>query len=197
MAGIRKSKKDRPQTAKAALLNSELIEILGEIEANDDLDRLQAARDRALLIIGFAGALRRSELVNLDVEDIVKTRDGIILTLRWSKTDQQGQGTELAIPKGRKPATCPVTILETWLTRALLRMNSADTRSALGSRPRLRWPAPTSRVSCSTPGISPSRWCGATSARAPSSKGIWSIHWVSDGWVEARSSVGTAGKLRS
>jgi integrase len=121
MAGIRKSKKDRPQTVKAALLNSELIEILGEIEANDDLDRLQAARDRALLIIGFAGALRRSELVNLDVEDIVKTRDGIILTLRWSKTDQQGQGTELAIPKGRKPATCPVTILETWLTRAKIK----------------------------------------------------------------------------
>ena len=41
--------------------------------------------------------------MNLDVEDIVKTREGIILTLRWSKTDQQGQGTELAIPKGRKP----------------------------------------------------------------------------------------------
>jgi integrase len=118
MAGIRKSKKDRPQTAKAALLNSDLIEILGEIEANDDLDRLQAARDRALLMIGFAGALRRSELVNLDVEDIVKTREGIILTLRWSKTDQEGQGTELAIPKGRKPATCPVTILEAWLSRA-------------------------------------------------------------------------------
>ena len=121
MAWIRKSKKDRPQTAKAALLNSELIEILGAIEANDDLDRLQAARDRALLIIGFAAALRRSELVNLDVEDIVKTRDGIILTLRWSKTDQEGQGTELAIPKGRKPATCPVSILEAWLTRAKIK----------------------------------------------------------------------------
>ena len=61
MAGIRKSKKDRPQTAKAALLNSDLIEILGAIEAAADLDRLQAARDRALLIIGFAGALRRSD----------------------------------------------------------------------------------------------------------------------------------------
>jgi site-specific recombinase XerD len=57
MAGIRKSKKDRPQTAKAALLNSELIEILGAIEANDDLDRLQAARDRALLIIWFRRGL--------------------------------------------------------------------------------------------------------------------------------------------
>jgi integrase len=121
MAGIRKSKKDRPQTAKAALLNSDLVEILGAIEANDDLDRLQAARDRALLMIGFAGALRRSELVNLDVEDIVNTRQGIILTLRWSKTDQEGQGTEIAIPKGRKPATCPVTILEAWLSRAKIK----------------------------------------------------------------------------
>jgi integrase len=118
MAGIRKSKKGRPQTAKAALLNSDLIEILEQIEENDDLHKLQAARDRALLIIGFTGALRRSELVNLDVEDIVRTREGIILWLRWSKTDQEGKGTELAIPKGRKPATCPVAILDTWLTRA-------------------------------------------------------------------------------
>jgi integrase len=130
MAGIRKSKKDRPQTAKAALLNSDLIEILREIEGNDDLDRLQAARDRALLIIGFAGALRRSELVNLDVEDIVKTCEGIILTLRWSKTDQEGQGTEIAIPKGRKPATCPVTILEAWLTRAKIKHGPVFAKSA-------------------------------------------------------------------
>jgi hypothetical protein len=65
IAGIRKSKKDRPQTAKVPLLNSDLIEILGAIEANDDLDRLQAPRDGTLLMIGFVGALRRSELVNL------------------------------------------------------------------------------------------------------------------------------------
>ena len=72
-------------------------------------------------MIGFAGALRRSELVNRDVEDIAKTREGIILTLRWSKTDQEGQGSEIAIPKGRKPATCPVSILEAWLTRAKIK----------------------------------------------------------------------------
>jgi hypothetical protein len=45
--------------------------------------------------------------VNLDVEDIVTTREGIILTLRWSKTHQEGQGTELAIPKGAKTGDLP------------------------------------------------------------------------------------------
>ena len=40
---------------------------------------------------------------HLDVEDIVKTREGIVLTLRWSKTDQEGKGTEIAIPKGHLP----------------------------------------------------------------------------------------------
>ena len=72
-------------------------------------------RDRALLILGFTGALRRSELVALDFEDVHHSPDGISLILRWSKTDQEGQGEKVSIPKGKKPATCPVTMLRQWL----------------------------------------------------------------------------------
>lgn len=72
-------------------------------------------RDRALLLVGFAGAFRRSELVSLDVSDVNLTRDGAIITLRRSKTDQEGQGRKVGIPYGSRPETCPVRALERWL----------------------------------------------------------------------------------
>ena len=72
-------------------------------------------RDRALLLIGFAGALRRSELVSLDVADIDHVRRGLTLHLRHSKTDQDGQGDKIAIPFGRSRC-CPVLALDAWLS---------------------------------------------------------------------------------
>jgi integrase len=75
-------------------------------------------RDRALLLLGFAGAFRRSELVALDVEDVQRTRDGLVVTLRRGKTDQEGQGRQIGIPYGSKLLTCPVRALEDWQTAA-------------------------------------------------------------------------------
>jgi integrase len=71
--------------------------------------------DRALLLVGFAGAFRRSELVALDREDVEVTREGLVVTLRRSKTDQDGAGRRVAIPYGTNPETCPVRALESWL----------------------------------------------------------------------------------
>lgn len=72
-------------------------------------------RNRALLVLGWAGALRRSELVSLNSEDVSKTRDGLILHLNRSKTDQKGEGQDVALPYGSNPLTCPVRTLEDWL----------------------------------------------------------------------------------
>ena len=72
-------------------------------------------RDRALLLLGFAGAFRRSELVSLDVADLEFTRAGLIVTLRRSKTDQEGKSRRLGIPFGSSEATCPVRSLQAWL----------------------------------------------------------------------------------
>jgi integrase len=72
-------------------------------------------RDRALILLGFAGAFRHSELVALDVGDIEVTHEGAIVTVRRSKTDQEGAGQQVGIPRGRRPATCPVTTLAAWL----------------------------------------------------------------------------------
>jgi hypothetical protein len=70
--------------------------------------------DRALLLLGFAGALRRSELVGVDVDHLTWTRNGLRLIER-SKTDAEGEGAEIAISRGQANGTCPVIALKTWL----------------------------------------------------------------------------------
>jgi integrase len=75
-------------------------------------------RDRALILLGFAGAFRRSELVSLTVEDCAFGRDGLTITLRKSKTDQTWEGRKIGIPYGSNPETCPVRILQGWLEQA-------------------------------------------------------------------------------
>ena len=76
--------------------------------------RLLELRDRALLLVGFAGAFRRSELVGLDVEDLAFSRAGVAVHLRRSKTDQEGQGRKIGIPRGQID-TCPMAALQAWL----------------------------------------------------------------------------------
>ena len=76
-------------------------------------DTLTAKRDGALLALGFAGAFRRSELVALEVADLSFEAEGLRIHIRHSKTDQEGRGQEIAIPRGTKPR--PVKALEGWL----------------------------------------------------------------------------------
>ena len=78
---------------------------------------LKDARDRALLLIGFAGGFRRSELVAIDIGSIQFMRQGVIVTIPRSKTDQLGTGRKVGIPVGRT-RHCPVGALEDWIARA-------------------------------------------------------------------------------
>jgi integrase len=77
---------------------------------------LKGKRDRALLALGFAMAARRSELVALQAEDLAKVPDGYRVTIRRSKTDQEGQGASIAVPRGARPR--PIEAVQTWLTAA-------------------------------------------------------------------------------
>ena len=79
-------------------------------------DTLQGKRDRALLLLGFAGAFRRSELVALEVADLAFEPDGMRVRVRRSKTDQDGQGQEIAIPRGTKLR--PVAAVQDWIKAA-------------------------------------------------------------------------------
>jgi len=108
-AGIRRERgvASRPKTA---LLVDELraaIATCGE--------RRIDIRDRALVLVGFANALRRSELVGLDVQDVGFEGEGLTLRLRRSKTNQEGELEEVAVLYGTDPRTCPVRALQAWL----------------------------------------------------------------------------------
>ena len=81
---------------------------------------LAGLRDKALLLVGFAGAFRRSELVSIDVEDLNTVPEGFVVHLRHSKTDPCRRGRKVGIPYGNSEKTCPVTALETWLIVASL-----------------------------------------------------------------------------
>jgi len=79
-------------------------------------DKIAGLRDRALLLIGFGGALRRSELVALDVADIEETETGLLVTIRGGKTDQERAGATIAIARG--DIACPAKALRAWLDAA-------------------------------------------------------------------------------
>jgi integrase len=116
---------------RAAALTADDVQHLCEVCD----DALTGKRDRALILLGFAGALRRSELVGVDVDHITRTRAGFVLTLLRSKTDQEGRGADISIMRGEYDETCPVKALRAW------RLRPASTRapsSAKSTRPARR-----------------------------------------------------------
>lgn len=102
--------KGTAQQGKAPAITADLRAMLETCDGG-----LLGARDRALLLLGFAGGFRRSELVGLDRADVEMTIEGVVVTLRKSKTDQEGAGRKIGIPYGSKPATCPARALTRWL----------------------------------------------------------------------------------
>jgi site-specific recombinase XerD len=113
MAGIRRTLGTAP-AQKAAVVTAELRRLL----AATPEETLAGRRDRTILLLGFAGGLRRSELVALDVEDLTETVDGLRVRLRRSKTDQESEGEEVGIPFGQHPDTCPIRALRAWRAHA-------------------------------------------------------------------------------
>lgn len=109
LKGIRRAKGTAPAQKAAA----EIATIRAMVATLDTT--LQGIRDRAVLLVGFAGAFRRSELAGLSVADVEFTNDGVVITLPRSKTDQEGEGMLKGIPYGSTPATCPVRALRAWL----------------------------------------------------------------------------------
>jgi integrase len=112
MKGIRRTKGVAPAQKTAALT----ADIRTMVDAGDG--GTMGARDRTLILLGFAGAFRRSELVGLNVEDCAFGKDGLTVTLRRSKTDQAGAGRKVGIPYGSNPETCPVRTMQTWIELA-------------------------------------------------------------------------------
>lgn len=111
LAGIRRSRVVGPDR-KAAADADVVMQLLWSIEGNN----LAACRDRALIAFGMALAARRSELVALDVADLAWEAKGLRVTIRRSKTDQDGIGAVVAVPEGRR--LTPLAHLRAWLDAA-------------------------------------------------------------------------------
>lgn len=113
LRGLRRKHGIAQRQAKP-LLRDDLLLVLDRMG-----ESLRDQRDRALLLLGFAGGFRRSELVALELADIETTRQGLIVTIRRSKTDQEGEGRRIGIPHGRT-RHCPVAAVEAWLSASAI-----------------------------------------------------------------------------
>lgn len=113
MQGIRRTF-GMKQRQVAALTKDEIVEMMVHLDTHMPM---RAARDKALILIGFAGAFRRSELVGLRHEDMVQYDSGVELLVRRSKTDQEGVGRTVFVPYARG-SRCPVKALKHWLALA-------------------------------------------------------------------------------
>ena len=132
LAGIRRQL-GAERTKKRALMADEVKAIVKKLPKS-----ITGARDRALLLIGFAGAFRRSELVAINFEDLQLSHRGLAITIGKSKTDQDGEGETIGIPRSKK-STCPVAALETWLELADIKSGAIFCSVHLGGQlgPRL------------------------------------------------------------
>ena len=109
LAGIRREARDRPSRRKAAIVAIDLVRMIDAVRGIGS----KAVRNRAVLALGLASALRRSELVALQLADLALVKEGVRITIRSSKTDQEGEGQIIAIPNGK--TILPIARLNAWL----------------------------------------------------------------------------------
>ncbi len=135
LAGIRRDRATPPKRAEALGL-AMLRTVLEAIPRGGWPQALIGRRDTAILLMGFAGAFRRSELAGLVVDNVViHLDDGLRVRLATSKTDQEAAGAVVALPYGHDPVTCPPCAYARWL-EVLSAVGGTSPQSA-GARPEL------------------------------------------------------------
>jgi site-specific recombinase XerD len=102
------------QKSKKPILINELKEIIKKIETTEK-NEIKKIRNKALILVGFAGGFRRSELVNIKLDDLEFTKEGLKIFIQRSKTDQSGEGMTKAIPYFKDKNFCPVVSIKNWI----------------------------------------------------------------------------------
>ena len=113
LLGIKRLKGSHQKAKKPILINDlkEIINVINKAKIKEVIK----IRDKALILIGFAGGFRRSELVSIEYEDVEFVREGVKIFVKRSKTDQSGEGMTKAIPSFNNQMYCPVSHLENWI----------------------------------------------------------------------------------
>tara|TARA_B110000967_G_scaffold192220_1_gene218650 strand:- start:1062 stop:1979 length:918 start_codon:yes stop_codon:yes gene_type:complete len=115
LLGIKRLKGSNQKAKKPILINDlkQIIDVITKL----NIKEIRKTRDKALILIGFAGGFRRSELVALEIDDIEFVREGVKIFVKRSKTDQSGEGMTKAIPSFDSTLYCPVLHLQDWMAK--------------------------------------------------------------------------------
>ena len=115
LLGIKRVKGSNQKAKKPILINDlkHIIDIINKLKIKE----IRQTRDKALILIGFAGGFRRSELVALELDDVEFVREGVKIFVKRSKTDQSGEGMTKAIPSFDNALYCPVLHLQDWMAK--------------------------------------------------------------------------------
>ena len=127
-----KRKKGSIQTGKKPILINHLKQIINVID-EQKIEKIKKLRNKTLILIGFSGGFRRTELISIDYEDIDFVQEGVKITVRRSKTDQFGEGMIKGLPYFSNEKYCPVLNLKNWLTLSKIKTGPIFRRFAKGS----------------------------------------------------------------
>ena len=127
-----KRKKGSIQTGKKPILINHLKQIIDVID-EEKVEKIKKLRNKTLILLGFGGGFRRTELISIDHEDIDFVQEGVKIAVRRSKTDQFGEGMIKALPYFSNEKYCPVTNLKNWLTLSKIKTGPIFRRFAKGS----------------------------------------------------------------
>ena len=127
-----KRKKGSIQIGKKPILINHLKQIINVID-EQKIEKIKKLRNRTLILVGFGGGFRRTELVSINHEDLDFVEEGVKITLRRSKTDQFGEGVIKGLPYFANEKYCPVLSLKNWLTLSKIKSGPIFKRFAKGS----------------------------------------------------------------
>ena len=131
LMGIKRVKGSIQKGKKPILINhlKLIINVINEL----NIDELKKARDKSIVLIGFGGGFRRTELISIDHEDLEFVQEGLKITIKRSKTDQFGEGMTKGLPYFNNPQYCPVIHLKKWLESAKIKSGPIFRRFSKGS----------------------------------------------------------------
>ncbi len=131
LMGIKRSKGSM-QTGKKPILINHLKQIINVIN-EQEIAEIVKLRNKAIILIGFGGGFRRTELISIDYEDLEFVEEGLKITLRRSKTDQFGEGMIKGLPYFTNKTYCPVVNIKNWIKQSKIKTGPIFRRFAKGS----------------------------------------------------------------